>query len=121
MWGIHEDPEGLYEAMLVFFEAFSAPLIVTENGISTDSDEQRARYLSRALYAAEAARKKIGSENILGYILWSFCDNYEWFLGWQPRFGAFPLDDKRNLGEHYKSGVQPFVETIKAWKKTLPL
>jgi beta-glucosidase len=120
MWGIHEDPEGVYEAMIAIYEAFNVPIIISENGISTQCDKQRARYLSRALYAAEQASKKIGPENILGYILWSFSDNYEWFLGWQPTFGAFSLTNKRGLSENYKPGAEPFVQTIAAWKNTLP-
>lgn len=118
MWGVHEDPEGLYEAVLATFEAFNVPIIVTENGISTDCDEQRARYLERAFYAAEQAKEKIGSNNFLGYILWSFSDNFEWFLGWKPHFGAFSLTENRTLNEHYKAGVEPFVKMAQAWKES---
>jgi beta-glucosidase len=121
MWGIHEDPEGLYEAMVVIFEAFNVPILVSENGISTQCNEQRARYLSRALYAAEKARQKIGAENVLGYILWSFSDNYEWFLGWQPQFGAFALTEPRGLSAHYKLGAEPFVKTVQAWRNALSM
>ncbi|MBI2743793.1 MAG: glycoside hydrolase family 1 protein [Chlamydiales bacterium] len=119
MQGIYEDPEGLFEAIVSVHEAFNAPVIVSENGISTECDEQRARYLSRALYSAEQAREKIGPENMLGYIIWSFSDNFEWFLGWKPRFGAFSLTKERTLSEEYKPGVQPFVEMISAWKASL--
>lgn len=119
MLGMHEDPEGLFEAIVTIFEAFNAPVLISENGISTESDEQRARYLSRALYAAEQARQKIGSKNMLGYILWSFSDNFEWSFGWKPRFGAFSLNQDRTLSAHYKPGVQPFVESINAWKHSL--
>ncbi|MBS3904406.1 MAG: glycoside hydrolase family 1 protein [Simkania sp.] len=120
MMGICEDPEGLFEAIIAVFDAFRSPILVSENGISTECNEQRARYVSRALYAAEQARKKIGSENMLGYILWSFTDNFEWSFGWKPQFGAFPLTKDRSLGEQYKPGIQPFVDTIRAWKSTLP-
>jgi beta-glucosidase len=116
MWGMHEDPEGLYEAIIKTHDAFQAPIIISENGISTDSDEQRSRYISRALYTAEQARQKIGTNNLIGYILWSFTDNFEWFLGWTPRYGAFPLTPNRKLAENYKLGVKPFVETVQAWR-----
>jgi hypothetical protein len=29
-----------------------------------------------------SSSQKNGAKNMLRYILWSFCDNYEWFLGW---------------------------------------
>lgn len=119
MLGVYEDPEGLYEAIVTCFEAFNVPVIISENGISTQSDEQRARYLSRAFYAAEQAQLKIGADNMWGYILWSFTDNFEWFLGWTAHFGAFGLTSNRELNENYKLGTTPFVEKIKAWSDTL--
>ncbi len=119
MRGICEDPEGLYKAILTVFKYFQKPILITENGISTDSDEQRARYLSRALFAAEQARKKIGPENMLGYILWSFTDNFEWFLGMLPHYGSFSLSEDGNLSDSYKPGIQPFIDTIQAWNKSV--
>jgi beta-glucosidase/6-phospho-beta-glucosidase/beta-galactosidase len=119
MPGVYEDPEGLYEAIVTCFDAFNVPVIISENGISTQSDEQRARYMTRALYAAEQAGLKIGTHNILGYVMWSFCDNFEWFLGWTAHFGAFGLTPERVLKDNYKLGITPFIEKIKAWSLTL--
>ncbi len=88
-----EDPEGLYEAIIETHKAYKAPVIVTENGISTHDDKQRERYLIRALYATERAAKVISEENLLGYYLWSFADNFEWDMGMKPQaFGAFTID-----------------------------
>ncbi len=115
MPGMHEDPEGLFEAITTIYNAFKVPVLISENGISTSCDLQRDRYLSRALYAAEKARQKIGAENMLGYILWSFTDNFEWQLGWGPQFGAFSVDNGCIQG-NYKPGVQVYVDTIRNWK-----
>lgn len=119
MWGIYEDPEGLYEAIVNVYEAFKVPVIVTESGISTQSDAQRARFISRALASAAHAADKIGRKNFLGYILWSFTDNYEWFLGWKPRFGTYSFCLETGLSPHYKKGTQPFVDAVKLWKRSL--
>ncbi len=59
-----EDPEGIYEAILEAHEGFKAPIIVTENGISTHDPKQRSRYTARALYATYRAMQKIGVENL---------------------------------------------------------
>jgi beta-glucosidase len=119
MLGVYEDPEGLYEAIINIYEAFRVPIVVTESGISTLSDEQRARFLTRALSSASHAADKIGRENLIGFIVWSFTDNYEWFLGWKPKFGTYSFCPEKGLSDQYKSGVQPFVDALKTWKESL--
>ncbi|NGX27770.1 MAG: hypothetical protein K940chlam6_01708, partial [Chlamydiae bacterium] len=107
-----EDPEGLYEAIIETHKAYKAPVIVTENGISTNDEEQRARYIPRALYAAQQAQKEIGDENFLGYYLWCFTDNFEWDMGMNPqRFGAFSKDG------FLKEGAKVYANILNAWRK----
>lgn len=110
---LREDPEGLYEAIIDTYKFYRAPIVVTENGISTHDEVQRERYLSRALYAAQRAVEKIGKENFLGYYLWCFFDNFEWDKGMKPQaFGAFSLDGVM------KKGVQIYSRILKQWKST---
>lgn len=66
------------------------PIIVTENGIGTDDDAQRIRYLTGALD---------GIKNLLddgidvrGYFQWSLLDNFEWTFGYRPKFGIVAVD-----------------------------
>jgi len=105
-----EDSEGLYEAILIAYEAFGRrPIIVTENGISTHNDLQRTRYMLRALYAAQRAQEVIGPENFLGYYVWSLCDNSEWNRGLQPQaFGAYGLTNGV-INREPKAGMEPFI------------
>jgi beta-glucosidase len=85
-----EDPAGLFEAITKSYDAFNIPVIVTENGISTASEDQRDRYLSRALYAVKKAEEQLPNGVLKGYFLWSLIDNLEWDLGMKPQaFGAF--------------------------------
>jgi beta-glucosidase len=112
---ICEDPEGLYEAIIQTHKAYQAPVIVTENGISTHDAGQRSRYLLRALYAAQRAAEVIGTSNFLGYYLWCFSDNFEWDMGMKPQaFGAFSLDGKM------KEGAKTYPRILGAWKETWP-
>ena len=108
-----EDPEGLPEAIIETHKAYKAPVIVTENGISTHDDKQRERYLTRALYATQRAAQEIGDENLLGYYLWSFADNFEWDMGMKPQaFGAFTIDLV------LKEGAKVYSRVINAWRRT---
>lgn len=66
------------------------PLIVTENGIGTDDDTQRIRYLDAAL--AGVLRAIADGVDVRGYTCWSLLDNFEWSFGYAPRFGLVEVD-----------------------------
>jgi beta-glucosidase len=66
------------------------PLIVTENGIGTTDDEQRIDYVRQAL---EGVLDVIAEGvDVRGYTYWSLLDNFEWALGYRPRFGLVNVD-----------------------------
>lgn len=71
-------------------ELTNAPIIVTENGIGTQDDAQRIRYLTEAL---EGIRTLLGDGvDVRGYFQWSLLDNFEWALGYRPKFGIVAVD-----------------------------
>lgn len=111
-----EDPAGLYQAIVETYKAVNKPVIVTENGISTHDEEQRARYMERALYSLREAEKTLGKEAVAGYMQWSLVDNLEWDLGMRPQaFGAYYLENGK-LSDEPKKGIEPFMRVIEAWK-----
>jgi beta-glucosidase len=66
------------------------PLLVTENGIGTTDDEQRIDYVRQALRGVlDAIAEGI---DVRGYTYWSLLDNFEWALGYRPRFGLVSMD-----------------------------
>jgi beta-glucosidase len=68
----------------------SVPLFVTENGIGTTDDEQRIDYVRQALDGVlDAIDEGI---DVRGYTYWSLLDNFEWALGYRPRFGIVSVD-----------------------------
>jgi beta-glucosidase len=66
------------------------PILVTENGIGTDDDAQRAAYVRTALEGV--LRCLDDGIDVLGYTCWSLLDNFEWALGYRPRFGLVEVD-----------------------------
>jgi beta-glucosidase len=71
-------------------EFTTLPIIVTENGIGTNDDEQRVRYLDEALRGL--ARTIDDGIDVRGYFQWSLLDNFEWTLGYAPKFGIVSVD-----------------------------
>jgi len=65
------------------------PILVTENGISTRSDEQRIAYTTGALQGLGACLDD--GIDVRGYLHWSLLDNYEWG-NWEPTFGLIAVD-----------------------------
>lgn len=71
-------------------EVARTPLYVTENGIGTDDDEQRIRYLQASL---EGVGRTIDDGiDVRGYFHWSMLDNFEWAFGYRMRFGIIGVD-----------------------------
>ena len=68
----------------------STPLLVTENGIGTTDDEQRIDYVRQALSGVLDVIDE--GVHVGGYTYWSLLDNFEWALGYRPRFGIVAVD-----------------------------
>ncbi len=87
-WG-QPYPEGLLRG-LRRLAPLGVPLLVTENGMQTDDDARRARYLRSHVAAVRDALTE--GLDVRGYFHWSLVDNFEWAEGWRPRFGLLALD-----------------------------
>jgi beta-glucosidase len=83
-------PQALEVAVRHAAEVADVPVYVTENGIGTDDDTQRITYVTAAL--AGLARCIEEGIDVRGYVYWSLLDNFEWALGYDPRFGIVSVD-----------------------------
>src|SRR3954452_1378295 len=66
------------------------PLIATESGIGTGDDARRIEYIDRAVASVQAAMES--GVDVRGFLYWSALDNFEWHLGYGPRFGLIEVD-----------------------------
>ncbi len=101
-------PEALEGTIRYASREAGVPIYVTENGIGTTDDEQRIEYVRRALGGvASCLRDGI---DVRGYYYWSLLDNFEWMLGYAPRFGLISVDRETQLRDlkpsaHYLSRI----------------
>ena len=86
-WEIY--PQGLYRSLMQLSRS-GLPVLISENGICTDDDAQRERFIRDHLL--QAARAMQEGVQVLGYLYWSLLDNFEWHEGFTPRFGLVGVD-----------------------------
>ena len=78
-------PQAIEVALRFAAETARTPLYVTENGLGHDDDERRIAYVRSALEGV--GRCLADGIDVRGYFYWSLLDNFEWALGYGPRFG----------------------------------
>ncbi|WP_456284014.1 glycoside hydrolase family 1 protein [Microbacterium sp. JZ101] len=84
------EPASLAGAVRYAHEVSGVPVLVTEHGIQTDDDAQRAAFIPAAL---EALGEEIAAGTpVLGYCHWTLMDNFEWIFGYGPKLGLVSVD-----------------------------
>jgi len=100
-------PDALYWGVRFITERYDMPVMITENGMANVDfmmddgcvhDPQRIQYLKWYLRGL----KKAADEGypVIGYMVWSILDNFEWAFGFEKRFGLIYVDyltQKRTL------------------------
>ncbi len=108
-WAVY--PEGMRQVVLEAHRAYGLPLLITENGICTHDEEQRARFIQDHLSALRAAMRE-GAE-VMGYLYWSLLDNFEWSIGYSPKFGLIAVD-RETLARTPKASARSYGDIIRA-------
>ena len=68
------------------------PVYITENGLGTEDDAERERYLVDILSSVRLAIAD--GVDVRGYYHWTNTDNFEWARGYQTKFGLIAVDRK---------------------------
>jgi beta-glucosidase len=87
------------------------PVIVTENGIGTEDDTERIEYLAAAIQGVK--RCVDDGVDVRGYFAWSLLDNFEWNLGYGPKFGLVGVE-RRTFERRPKPSSQWFGAVARA-------
>ena len=86
-WEVY--PAG-FEQMLHRIGGVGLPVFVTENGIATNDDDQRIKYIASHLSVLKAVIDE--GLDVRGYFVWAAFDNFEWGEGYRPHFGLIGVD-----------------------------
>ncbi len=99
-------PDGLlFNLRRINKEFPGIPVYITENGIGTNNDNWRQRYLIHHLMKVYQAIQE--GVNVKGFFEWTLMDNFEWAEGYSSRFGLYEVDfntqkrSKRGSAELY--------------------
>ncbi|KAK3029609.1 hypothetical protein RJ639_037926 [Escallonia herrerae] len=112
-------PDGLYRVLLQFHDRYkhlNVPFIITENGVSDETDLIRRPYLLEHLLAIHAAM--IMGVPVLGYLFWTISDNWEWADGYGPKFGLVAVDRSNNLARIPRPSYHLFSKVVTSGKIT---
>ncbi len=88
-WGVN--PQGMHR-VLMELKKYSLPIYITENGIADGKDILRQEFIKNNLYWTHKALQD--GVDVRGYLHWSLIDNFEWDLGFNPRFGLIEINYK---------------------------
>lgn len=106
-------PDGLYKTLKEINRQFgNIPILITENGISDETDILRGSYLIEHLLAVSKAITE--GVPVEGYIFWTLSDNMEWADGYCPKFGLVSVDRKNNLERHPRESFSLFQKIASA-------
>ncbi|MFO7837202.1 MAG: family 1 glycosylhydrolase [Candidatus Thorarchaeota archaeon] len=83
-------PEGYYPILKAIWDKWQTPIFLTENGIGTQDDFLRRKYIVSHLQQVHRAIRN--GVDILGYLVWSLTDNFEWAEGYESHFGLVEVE-----------------------------
>jgi beta-glucosidase len=104
-------PEGLGHSVRAA-ASVGLPVVVTENGIATEDDTQRVRFLHSHL----SVLRDLLAEGIdlRGYLHWTSFDNFEWSEGYHPTFGLVGIDRENGLRRIVRPSAVRFGEVARS-------
>ncbi|MDX2079656.1 MAG: family 1 glycosylhydrolase [Terrimicrobiaceae bacterium] len=86
------DPEGLHAVLKQVHNRYGKPIVISENGIGTQSEQKKIRYFRE--HVNQMRRAINDGVDVRGYFPWTLIDNYEWAEGYAANFGLTYVDPK---------------------------
>lgn len=109
--GVEVYPQSLSGAVEYAHKATGKPILVTEHGVGSDDDTLRGRLIREALAGLQDSIAR--GTPVIGYIHWSLLDNYEWYSGFDPKFGLVRVDR-----QNFQRSIKPSALILKKIAET---
>ncbi|MFJ2263755.1 family 1 glycosylhydrolase [Streptomyces sp. NPDC087844] len=109
-------PGSLAGAVRYAHQVAGVPVLVTEHGMQTADDTQRAAFVPAAVHAL-AAEVDTGTP-VLGYCHWTLMDNFEWIFGYGAQLGLHEVD-RVTFQRRPKPSATAYADVVRAYRGTL--
>lgn len=109
--GWYMEPEGIYPLLMRAWARYKKPIFITENGLADANDQYRRWWIEETIVAMERALSE--GVDLRGYFHWSLLDNFEWTLGWWPKFGLVEVDRNHGMRRKVRPSAKWFAATIR--------
>ncbi len=109
--GWYMEPGGLYPLLLRAHKLYGKPIMVTENGVADARDQYRRWWIEETILSMERALSE--GIKVSGYFHWSLLDNFEWGMGWWPKFGLVAVDREHGMKRTVRLSAQWFADYLK--------
>lgn len=83
-------PDSLANAVRYAHDGTGKPVLITENGIATANDAERAAFIPATLEQLHGV--VAAGVPVIGYTHWSLLDNFEWISGYHEQLGLVAVD-----------------------------
>jgi beta-glucosidase len=110
------EPASLAGAVRYAHEVAGVPVLVTEHGIQTADDTQRATFIPAAVDAL-AAEIAAGTP-VLGYCHWTLMDNFEWIFGYGAQLGLHEVD-RTTFRRRPKPSAAVYADVVRRYRDGL--
>lgn len=109
-------PGSLAGAVRYAHEVSQVPVLVTEHGIQTPDDTQRAGFIPAAVQ--ELAAEASAGTPVLGYCHWTLMDNFEWIFGYGAQLGLHTVDHE-TFQRHPKPSAQAYAALVRGHREAM--
>ncbi|KAG8383668.1 hypothetical protein BUALT_Bualt04G0037800 [Buddleja alternifolia] len=86
------------------------PIYITENAREACVDPMRVKYYQDHLANIRRAMRE--GVDVKGYFAWTWCDNFEWNIGYDVRFGLMYVDFMNGLTRYPKQSAMWFTKFL---------